>query len=311
VAEHVIGTFVCFTDTARHFGREDRGLISMLASQAALAVQNSRLVEALTERNVVRDLFESLMLGEDGDLWLEARAHRLGADLTRPHVVVSFEVTAHPPEFESERLWIALRNELGGSFPGSLFSHRDHTMTALVRLSASTSGSAPDKLADRLAHAKAPFERPPELVIAAGISRICRSTRDYPEAFEQARQALLMGRATRGHAGVVVTFDELGAQWHLFNVAQQEVRDVYQERLEKLLQHDREKGSQLFRTVEAYLECMGNAKLAAERLFVHRNTLRQRFDKVRQVVGVDLADSGRWFDLMMALRIIRLRELSR
>ena len=72
-----------------------------------------------------------------------------------------------------------------------------------------------------------------------------------------------------------------------------------------------EKGTQLFRTVEVYLECMGNSKLSAEKLFVHRNTLRQRFDKIRQVAEVDLGDTDRWFDLMMALRIIRLRELAR
>lgn len=279
----------------------------MVASQAALAIQNARLFEALTERNVVRDLFESLMLGEDGDLGLEARAHRLGVDLRRPHAVVSFEVTAHPADFEGERLWVGLRSELAGAFPGSLFSHRDHALTGLIRL-AETTGL--DRLADRLVHAKAAFEHPPELLVSAGVSRICRLPEDYPEGFEQARQALLMGRATRG-PGAVVSFDELGAQWHLFSVAQQQVRDIYQERLERLLSHDREKGTQLLRTLEVYLECMGNAKLAAGRLFVHRNTLRQRFDKIRQVAGVDLSDSNRWFDIMMALRIIRLRELSR
>jgi DNA-binding PucR family transcriptional regulator len=133
---------------------------------------------------------------------------------------------------------------------------------------------------------------------------------DYPDGFEQARQALLMGRAVRG-PGAAVTFDELGAQWHLFHAAQHQVRDVYQERLEKLIELDRQKGTQLFRTVEAYLESLGNSKVAADKLFVHRNTLRQRFEKIRQAVGIDPADSERWFDLMMAVRIIRLRELSR
>ena len=47
------------------------------------------------------------------------------------------------------------------------------------------------------------------------------------------------------------------------DVTQQQVRDVFQERLESLLEHDRAHGSQLFRTVEVYLECQGNAKLAA------------------------------------------------
>lgn len=307
VSERIVGTFVCFADANRPYGKEDQGLLSMVASQAALAVQNSRLIEALTERNVVRDFFEALMLGEDGDLGLEPRAHRLGVDLNRPHVVVVFEVTAHPAEFEGERVWFALRQDLAGGFPGSLFTYRDHTLTALLRLSDATSL---DRLAARLVESKAGHERPPDLMISAGVSRAARSPEDYPDAFEQARQALLMGRAVRG-PGAAVTFDELGAQWHLFSVAQQQVRDVYQERLEKLLLYDEEKGTQLFRTVEVYLECMGNSKLAAEKLFVHRNTLRQRFDKIRQVAEVDLGDTDRWFDLMMALRIIRLRELAR
>lgn len=307
VSERIVGTFICFAEGPKPFGTEEQGLLSMVASQAALAVQNSRLIEALTERNVVRDLFESLALGEDGGLGLEARAHRLGIDLTRPHAVVVFEVTAHPAEFDGERLWFAVKQDLAGGFPGSVATYRDHTLTALLRLSDATSL---ERLAERLAELKVAHERAPQLLISAGVSRVCHRAEDYPDAFEQARQALLMGRAVHG-PGVAVTFDELGAQWHLFNVAQQQVRDVYQERLEKLLEHDGEKGTHLFRTVEVYLECMGNSKLTADKLYVHRNTLRQRFEKIRRIAGVDLSDPDRWFDLMMALRIIRLRELSR
>jgi len=307
VSERIVGTFVCFAEGSDPFGREDQELLSMVASQAALAVQNARLIEQLTERNVVRDFFEALVLGEDGDVGLEARAHRLGVDLHRPHVVVVLEVTAHPAGFDGELMWSSFRQDLAGGFPGSLFTYRDHTLTSLLRLSDATSL---ERLADRLAEMKAGHERPPELQISAGVSRVVQEPQRYPDAFEQARQALLMGRAIRG-PGSAVTFDELGAQWHLLSVAQQHVRDVYQERLEKLLEHDRSKGTALFRTVEVYLESMGNSKLAAQKLFVHRNTLRQRFDKVRQVAGVDLSDTDRWFDLMMALRIIRLRELAR
>jgi GAF domain-containing protein len=306
VSERVVGTFICFSESARSFGSDDRELLSMVASQAALAVQNARLIEALTERNVIRDLFDALMLGEEGDLGLEARAVRLGADLARPHVVAILEATSHPPDFDAEGRWLAVRQDLVGKFPGSLITYRDHAMTALIRLSDKT---GVERLANRLRAMKAHHERSPELVISVGISRVCRRVSDYPDAFEQAGQALLMGRAVRG-SGAVVPFDELGSQWYLFSIAQQQVRDSYQERLETLLEHDQAKGSQLFQTVEVYLECMGNAKIAAEQLFVHRNTLRQRIEKILRVTGLDLSEKSRWFDLMMALRIIRLREVA-
>ncbi len=307
VADRVVGTFLCFSDVAWPFGREDRELLATVASQAALAVQNARLIEALTQRNVVRDLFEALALGEEGEVGLDARAHRLGVDLARPHVVAVFEVTAHPPGLDGERIWSAFTQDLAGELPGSLATHRDHTLTALLR---SPDAGSIDRLTGRLAELKSAYERPPELLISAGISRVCRDVEDYPVAFEQARRALLMGRAVQG-PGAVMTFDELGAQWHLLTIAQQQVRDVYQERLGVLLEHDHQKGTQLFRTIEVYLESMGNAKLTAQKLFVHRNTLRQRFEKIRRVAGIDLSDHAHWFDLMMALRVIRLREVVR
>jgi len=306
VSDLVVGTLVCFSRSPDSLRREDAELVATIASQGALAVQNARLIEALTERNVVRDLFEALALGEDEGALLEGRALRLGVDLSQPHVVVAFELTAGPAGPDSERVWSSLRQDLVGAFPGSLAAHRDHTMTALVRVAPATNAEG---LAERLGELKAPYERGNEVAVSIGISRLCRRVQDYPDAFEQARHALFIGLAIRG-PGAAVTFDELGAQWHLFDAARQQVRDVYQERLERLLAYDREKGTYLFRTAEVYLECLGNSKLAAERLFVHRNTLRLRFQKIRQVAGIDITDTDHWFDLMMASRIIRLRELA-
>ena len=116
VSDQAVGLFLCFAGGTTG-SAEDRELLSTVASQAALAVQNARLIEALTERNVVRDLFEALMLGDQGELGLEARAHRLGVDLSRPSVIVTFEIAAHPPDVDGDRVWAGLRQDLTGAFP--------------------------------------------------------------------------------------------------------------------------------------------------------------------------------------------------
>ena len=103
--------------------------------------------------------------------------------------------------------------------------------------------------------------------------------------------------------------DALGAQRYLWALAQEPAPDLDQERLEQLLQHDRDHGTQLFPTVEAYLEHGGNRKEAAARLFVHRNTLRQRVERIRRVAGIDLDDVARHFDLQLAARIVRFRDV--
>ena len=97
-------------------------------------------------------------------------------------------------------------------------------------------------------------------------------------------------------------------QRYLWSLAQEPARDVWQERLERLRIHDSEHASRLFETVERYLESNANRKEAAARLYVHRNTLRQRFDRIRRVAQIDLDDPAILFDLQVALRIVRYRD---
>ena len=56
-------------------------------------------------------------------------------------------------------------------------------------------------------------------------------------------------------------------------------------------------------TLEAYLECNGNAQDASERLFIHRNTMRYRLDKIKHLLNMDLSDLDVCLRLKMALYI--------
>lgn len=64
-------------------------------------------------------------------------------------------------------------------------------------------------------------------------------------------------------------------------------------------------------TVEAYLAEQGSRERASARLKVHRNTVRQRADRIRQISGIDLEDRENRFELQVAVGIVRFRELQR
>ena len=68
------------------------------------------------------------------------------------------------------------------------------------------------------------------------------------------------------------------------------------------------KRTTLLHTLETYLSCGGNIARAAEQLYVHRNTLVQRLDKLRELLGLDPHDSTHWLPLHIALGLWRLRE---
>ena len=100
---------------------------------------------------------------------------------------------------------------------------------------------------------------------------------------------------------------ELGAQRHLYRLAQEPPADPLELRLESL----RERDPELFETVERLVEANGNRVEAAARLHVHRNTLRQRLARIARDTGIDAADPALQFDLQMALRLLRFRRLLR
>ena len=49
-----------------------------------------------------------------------------------------------------------------------------------------------------------------------------------------------------------------------------------------------DKNQQLQKTLAAYITHLGNQKSCAESLFIHRNTLRYRLDKITQITGIEL-----------------------
>ncbi|TDD35312.1 PucR family transcriptional regulator, partial [Nonomuraea terrae] len=61
----------------------------------------------------------------------------------------------------------------------------------------------------------------------------------------------------------------------------------------------------LVRSLRAYLECNGHWDAAAQRLGVHRHTLRYRMRRVAELLGRDLDDPGVRAELWLALEAAR------
>ena len=73
--------------------------------------------------------------------------------------------------------------------------------------------------------------------------------------------------------------------------------------------HDRERRSDVIRTLEGYLAAGGSATGAAALLNVHRNTLAYRLRRIGELTGADLDDEDTRLAFGVALRIRRLQRL--
>jgi DNA-binding PucR family transcriptional regulator len=79
----------------------------------------------------------------------------------------------------------------------------------------------------------------------------------------------------------------------------EEIKSIYEQTLGSIIAYDHE----LLDTLEVFIEDGCNLSKTSERLFVHRNTLRYRINKIEEISGKNLRNIDDIFSFSMALKI--------
>jgi purine catabolism regulator len=281
--------------------------IEYAATVAALRQVQTRAV-AEADRRFQAVCLEELITGHVADRTvLMERAAAFAWDLTMPRAVLladveaiagrPFSALAGTPEEGAlrHRLVEAARASLG---PGAIIWERSREIGALV-------SAGPSGLRETGAALQAEAGRHvPGIVVSVGIGRAALDPLDLHRSFGEARQALEIGRWARG-PGEATAFDDLGLDRLLVAVPVSEAQAFCAEELGRLEAHDAAHGTALVATLETFLATR-NAALAARRLYLHYNTLKNRLARIEELIGPYLEDPDRCLSLALALRLRRL-----
>lgn len=147
--------------------------------------------------------------------------------------------------------------------------------------------------------------REPDTPLHAGVSERRADLCELASAAEQATQALQF--AMQQNDTPLFFYERLGIARLLASIPQRSmVARFCEEQLGALcFAHDRE-SRELKATATYYLESFGNQRKAAERLGIHRNTLRQRLKRIEQLTGHSLQDPHVRLNLQNALLVEQL-----
>src|SRR5215213_727842 len=85
----------------------------------------------------------------------------------------------------------------------------------------------------------------------------------------------------------------------LRELADDPVLEPFRALISPLQEHDRARGSDLVRTLRTYFAAGTNASEAADRLFLHRNSMLYRLERIQKLIGLDLKDDR----VALALRL--------
>ena len=143
----------------------------------------------------------------------------------------------------------------------------------------------------------------PNVQLRCGIGLPVSSLEEWRSSLRQAGQALEMARRLR--EGKPLYYADLSVYRLLFQLEHSpELISFEQETLGKLLVH--EGAAELLRTLEAFFEHNGNLSQAAEALFIHRNTLLYRLERIAALTDLDLELPENRLAIQLALRIYHM-----
>jgi DNA-binding PucR family transcriptional regulator len=89
-----------------------------------------------------------------------------------------------------------------------------------------------------------------------------------------------------------------------------ELKRFYDETVRPLVAYDEQYETDLLGTLQTFLECDASVNATAARLITHRHTVRYRFERVRELTGLDVSSSDGREKLSLGLKAMRVLGLA-
>lgn len=155
-------------------------------------------------------------------------------------------------------------------------------------------------------------ERVRNLQVHVGLGEPRESPGEVVESYREAESALQVGQRLRDAEDPddrIHAFSTLGVQRLLFALCQESpeaLRHFVDNVVGPAVRYDECHGTDLVKTLKAYIECNGNVSEAADLLHVHKHTVRYRLRRVTELTGLDVTKFEGATQLYLAVRATEL-----
>ena len=139
--------------------------------------------------------------------------------------------------------------------------------------------------------------------ITLGVGKVTKSIRCLYKSFKHAK-AIQKLQNTGMIPEDKYYYGQLGIYRLLIGIDDREiVEDYYSRVLKPLIDYDEQNQSELVDVLKCYLDHDGSVNRTAEELFVHRNTINYKLNKIKDILNIDLASLETRMELMLALAL--------
>jgi len=288
-------------------------LDSLTAEQGAIAsaleMAKAKAVSE-AEKALRGDFLEGLLAGTLPRKEIERLESRLDHDTSQPHLIMTFawEQPERAPaiaDLETTTNWLLSSHKR----PALMHNFADDHLVVFLASAPEQDGAEAAELDRRLReHLQAEYgEEYDNVRIVGGVSGPTSAIHDWPAVHHEALQALELAR--RLHLNHLVEFNSLGIYQLLSQLEHLDgVRRFAEQIIGPLAEYDRRHRGSLVETIDAYFNHHANVSQTAESLFIHRNTLLYRLERIQELTGQDIDQPDTRLALQLALKLWRLRD---
>ena len=284
----------------------DASLLRLVTTLIASEVERVRAPERASEE-AATTFQRAVLEGRIADRQaLLAQGKELGTELSGGASVVV--IRAHPrspTEEDWRRRMLALAARGARSIaPGSIAAPTAEDAPEVAVLLPDTDGEMSRRAASAILRELE--SGLPGFAFAIGRSR---RTEDPLELHRARNEALLAANVVEGEPErVELGYEETGTYQLLLPHMNDpiELRRFYDETVRPLVVYDEQYETDLLGTLSTFLECDANVNATASRLITHRHTVRYRFERVRELTGLDVSSTDGREKLSLGLKAMRV-----
>jgi purine catabolism regulator len=281
-------------------------LDQLVAEEGALicAIEMSRTKAVReTEKKLHSDLLTALLQEDlsprDAKLWVDA----IGLDATQAHAALQFAWDSPDPP-SRRRLETLINGEVARMGLKVILNPAGEAVICFCQVSPNDEGCnlALELGENVLIQAKSEY---PDAQVRCGVGCPTTDLNLWHISFKEAGIALDM--ATRLNEEKPLYYPDLSVHRLLMLLENNPELKIFQEDIlgDLLAQEGK---NNFIETLEAYFEQKGNLSQTADSLFIHRNTLSYRMDRIEEITGMNLSNPDTALAVQLALKIYRMLQ---
>jgi DNA-binding PucR family transcriptional regulator len=255
----------------------------------------------------------------DSDADILKRATYYGYDLTASHQIGiididDFKLFLKGNNIEEEKEVVFLKTELKNLIEETFSKNHKKILTTmrsdclifLIHIKTEDSSNELVKIIDEIRE-KTNIKLK-GITLSAGIGKCYTNIKNYRKSYKEAEHALIAAKCEK-KTNKTTYYNEIGIYSLLLSINDHTLlKKYYQDTMGSLIKYDNMNKTELLITLQVFLNENSNITNATERLFIHRNTLNYRLQKIEEILGCSVKSLQISTSFDMAFKIGKILE---